>query len=137
MEQPGLAFDRDVFDVPVPAAKRSHASRAAAERLRATRAQGPKMAKLLTAYAQAAPATLIDSDVEQITHIMRGSICSLRAAAVDRGWLQAIGTRTGPYGAPQTTHRLTAAGRAALADWQRRQTAKQAQQQFTKGPSAA
>lgn len=121
MPQIALSFDRDAFDVPVPAAKGSAASARAADRLKALGAQGRKMARLLETYAAAAPGTLIAFEVETRTGLLSCSICSLRHNAVRRAWLVAVGVRPGPYGVEQTTHRITDAGRDALAKWRTRQ----------------
>jgi len=115
MDQARLDFARDeLLDVPVPAQRTSHASRRSAERLIARRAQGPKLRRLLLAYADAGARGATASEIEEAAGLMVQSICSLRKAAVDRGWLVAIGERMGRHGVEQTVHRLTEAGRAAL-----------------------
>lgn len=116
--QPDLfAADRQTLDVPVPAARHSVASQRAADRLRGCR--GPQMAKLLAAYAAVGVPGLTSSEVHARSGVRISSICSLRAGAVEKGWLLKLaGTRTASdSGFEQDLHRITTDGLAALDTW--------------------
>lgn len=123
--QPDLfSIERGPLDVIVPAQRSSHASRRAAERVQAREIGGQRMARLLTAYMRAGHDGLTMAQVQiattepHRTGMEVPSICSARNAAVQRGWLTAIGERMGDHGMAQTVHEITNAGWEALSAWQ-------------------
>jgi hypothetical protein len=111
VNQPGFPFARDEFDFATAVQPSSHASKVAAERLKAKGQQGEKARRLLRALLAG---DLIDSEIERATGLPRQSICSLRRSAVKRGLVVGVGERMGPYGTPQTVWRLTEQGKAAV-----------------------
>ena len=115
-------FSADSADVEmsVPAARYSHASRAAAERLTATGVQGPKMHRLMSAYAKAGSFGLTRSELVARTGLLVQSTCSLCAYARKAGWLVNVGERMAATRFTQTVARITPKGMAALAAWQER-----------------
>lgn len=111
MDQPAFTFSRDEFDFAPAAQPSSHASKVAAERLKAKGQQGEKARRLLKSLLAG---DLTDSEIERATGLPRQSICSLRRSAVKRGLVVGVGERMGPYGTEQTVWRLTEQGRVAV-----------------------
>lgn len=81
------------------------------------------MAQLLSAYAEVGTSGLAMFEVVTRAELKESSICSLRASAVKRGWLLALGElRVSPEsGVEQACHRVTYDGLEALKAWKARQ----------------
>lgn len=124
MTQPSLQFGRDALDVGAPAQRRSATSRRAAEHLTASGVQGRRMAALLAAYAAVGTPGLAMFEVHQRSGVRESSICSLRDAAVEKGWLLPLAeTRVSPETKrEQALHRITTIGLRELAEWKARQS---------------
>lgn len=113
MNQPSLGFARDeALDVRPRVQAGSVTSARAAEHLKAEGKQGAKLQRLLRAYADAWQGGLTDGEAAHQTDLPRSSICSLRAAALEQGWIEKTATmRTGEFGHSQSVWRITAKGR--------------------------
>jgi hypothetical protein len=84
------------------------------------------MAQLLLAYARVGVTGLAMWEVAKRSGLKESSICSLRDAAVTRGWLLPMAeTRVSPEsGREQAIHRITTTGFDALGMWDARQGCK-------------
>jgi hypothetical protein len=112
VNQPGFPFARDEFDFAPAVQPSSHASKVAAERLKAKGQQGEKARRLLTALLGG---DLIDSEIERETGLPRQSICSAAALGGEARARGGSRRADGPVRhAEQTVWRLTEQGRAAV-----------------------
>jgi DNA-binding MarR family transcriptional regulator len=118
MEQASLFGAPDPLDLRAPAQRRSHASRRAAEQLQASGRLSARMAGILRVFRAADPETQISSELAAATGILRQSLTAPIARARARGWIVPVGLRPGPHGAEQTSFRITAAGLAALREYE-------------------
>lgn len=117
-EQLGMFGRPDALDMRAPAQRRSHASRRAAEQLQASRKLPKRLAKILTVFRAVHPQTLISSEIEAATKIMRQSLTAPIAELRSRQMIAPVGMRVGPYKAEQTSYRITDAGLAKLREFE-------------------
>lgn len=116
--QPALDFARDeALDVRPGVQPGSPTSARAAAQLLASGRQPAKLARLLQAYQAAGADGLTDSEAHRTTGLPRQSICSLRAAAKAKGYLEATAvTRLGEFGHAQAVWRVTTTGARVRTD---------------------